>query len=569
MVLGSRGDLQPFLEIGKVLYSKYGHRVRIATHPRLADLVKQTNVLEFYSVGGDPAELVAYRLQDFRTRLKDFQRIRRMLSHIFRGFWEACIMPSNAEKDALPFVADAIIATPPCNAHIHCAQRLSIPLHLMFTNSRSPTVEIPHPMANGWTDHLQPNPRLWLAQGSLLNNLRTDSIGLPAIPQIFAASQFYRLCIPHTYLWATTLLSKPSDWGAEIDVVGFVASDASHYQAPKSLLDFLDAGETPVYIGFGSMVPPHSSGPGDLIVEAITRAKVRAIISKGWSNLDIPEDCRESIYIIDEVPHEWLFHHVSVVVHHGGPGTTAAGLKYGRPTVTIPFCGDQFFWGARIAEAGAGAGRSLPYKSLTAEDLVAAIQEALRPEAFARAAEIAKAMSGEWKGAEKAAESFHQRLSLNSRRCCDILEDRLAIFREKATGREISALAAYSLVSTGDIDRDGLVPVQQVEWIWPKLPFEGLFQATLGLRNFIWNLFTFLGRLVLGFGDSWSYEQKPPALEEYYVRNVRLQQGKADLEEAAKNEIVEVKSLEAQISVRWNTLLSHRTEHNLAGRMPQ
>lgn len=148
MVIGSRGDIQPFLKIGKNL-KEYGHRVRIATHPAFKDFVEKDSGLEFFSVGGDPAELMAFMVKNpgmiptMDTLKKgEVGRRREQMAEMFEGFWRACINATDDERDVrnlkmmghnAPFIADAIISNPPSFAHIHCAERLGIPLHLMFT----------------------------------------------------------------------------------------------------------------------------------------------------------------------------------------------------------------------------------------------------------------------------------------------------------------------------------------------------------------------------------------------------------------------------------------------------
>lgn len=164
MVIGSRGDIQPFLKIGRLLREVHGHRVRIATHPAFKEFVEKDSNLEFFSVGGDPAELMAFMVKNpglmpsaSTIKAGEIGRKRESMFEMFQGFWRACINATDDERDLSnrkmmgdkhPFVADAIIANPPSFAHIHCAERLGIPLHLMFTFPYSPTQQFPHPLAN-------------------------------------------------------------------------------------------------------------------------------------------------------------------------------------------------------------------------------------------------------------------------------------------------------------------------------------------------------------------------------------------------------------------------------------
>lgn len=162
-IVGSRGDVQPFVSLGKVLRNSYGHRVRLATHPTFRQLVEE-NGLEFFSIGGDPAELMAFMVKNpglmpgmDSLRSGDVGKRRKGMYEIVRGCWRSCIeagdgtgvevkddpadsrisfdsgISVSSRGSDKPFVADAIIANPPSFAHVHCAEKLGIPLHLMFT----------------------------------------------------------------------------------------------------------------------------------------------------------------------------------------------------------------------------------------------------------------------------------------------------------------------------------------------------------------------------------------------------------------------------------------------------
>lgn len=149
--MGSRGDVQPFLALGTEL-QRTGHRVRIATHNIFENFVAEAG-LEFYPIGGDPADLMSYMVKNpglipsmNSLQKGDVQKNRLMMAEILHGCWHSCLMPDPITN--APFVADAIIANPPSFAHVHCAQALGIPLHLMFTMPWTATRAFPHPLAN-------------------------------------------------------------------------------------------------------------------------------------------------------------------------------------------------------------------------------------------------------------------------------------------------------------------------------------------------------------------------------------------------------------------------------------
>jgi UDP:flavonoid glycosyltransferase YjiC (YdhE family) len=118
----------------------------------------------------------------------------------------------------------------------------------------------------------------------------------------------------------------------------------------------------------------------DLILQALARTHQRAIILSGWGGMH-KADWPDSVFVLDSVPFAWLFPRVAAVVHHGGAGTTAAGLRAGVPSVVIPFFADQPFWGRRVAELGVGPA-PIPRRKLTVERLAQAIESALSDQAM-------------------------------------------------------------------------------------------------------------------------------------------------------------------------------------------
>ncbi|EEU35053.1 uncharacterized protein NECHADRAFT_44809 [Fusarium vanettenii 77-13-4] len=461
-VVGSRGDVQPFIALGNEL-QRHGHRVRLATHDTFANFVRDSG-LEFYPIGGDPAELMAYMVKNpglipsmKSLKAGEIQKKRTMVQEMLEKLWHSCLRPDPSTGQ--PFVANAIIANPPSFAHIHCAQALGIPVHLMFTMPWSSTRAFPHPLAN--LKNAGSDPRLenyisysvvewltWQGLGDLINKWR-KSIDLEEVDMFDAPMLAQTLKIPFTYCWSPALVPKPSDWASHIDVCGFFFRDAPQYSPPEDLVRFLAAGPPPVYIGFGSIVLDNPEEMISIILEAVRVSNARAIISKGWSNLGGSES--GSIYWIGDCPHEWLFQHVAAVFHHGGAGTTACGLKNGMPTTIIPFFGDQPFWGQMVANAGAGP-NPIPHAELTVENLSEAIMYCLSPEASAAAASIAAKMASEM-GVRTAVQSFHRHLPLESI-SCDLIPSESAVWLYTTSKHSIklSNIAADILLSNKAID---------------------------------------------------------------------------------------------------------------------
>ena len=174
------------------------------------------------------------------------------------------------------------------------------------------------------------------------------------------------------------------------------------WQPPYELVDFLQAGKQPVYVGFGSISDPAQAvQTTELVIQALQRCGQRGILATGWKGMTKVEHLPEDIFILESAPHTWLFPRMAAVVHHGGAGTTAAGLRAGIPAVIVPFGNDQFAWGRRVYELGVGA-KPLPRKHLTAEKLSEAIQFALTDEVKRKASVLGEKIRRE-SGAEEAA----------------------------------------------------------------------------------------------------------------------------------------------------------------------
>ncbi|KAJ5923344.1 hypothetical protein N7454_008589 [Penicillium verhagenii] len=465
-IVGSRGDVQPFVALGCAL-QRHGHRIRIATHGVFADFIHSSG-LEFFPIGGNPADLMAYMVKN-PGLLPQMQTLREgeickkkiMIGEMLEGCWRSCI--ENDPYTQEPFVADAIIANPPSFAHVHCAQALSIPVHLMFTMPWSSTKSFPHPLSSLTADPEHKGLDCWVSYGvvewltwqglaDVINKWRA-SIDLGPIPTTEGPGLHEGLKIPFTYCWSPALVPKPRDWPAYVDVCGFFFRDPPEYDPSPELQEFLLLGSPPVYIGFGSIVVDDPQKLIGTVLEAVRASGARAVISKGWSNMDGGQD--ENIFYIGDCPHEWLFQHVAAVVHHGGAGTTACGLINGKPTAIVPFFGDQPFWGDMVANAGAGP-RPIPHESLTVHNLAKAIKFCLTPEAATAAQGLAAKMQAE-RGVDEAVKSFHRNLPLDRMRCM-IIPDQVAVWKYQKGKRSLnlSKLAVQTLIEYSRIDTESL-----------------------------------------------------------------------------------------------------------------
>ncbi|KXH29097.1 glycosyltransferase family 28 domain-containing protein [Colletotrichum simmondsii] len=514
-IVGSRGDVQPFIPIAQLLMKEpYGHRVRICTHPVFKDFV-ESNGVEFFSIGGDPEALMAYMVKNpgllpSRESVKagDIKQRRKEMAEIINGAWRSCIEAGDGMGERTTaatvlnaddlFVADAIIANPPSMAHIHCAEKLGIPLHMVFTMPWCPTQAFHHPLASmsygeadtsaaNYLSFIMMELLTWQGLGDLINKFRTQTLGLDHISPLWGCQLLPRLRVPYTFLWSESLIPKPADWDSHINITSFSFLPlADKYTPPADLTAFLEAGPPPIYIGFGSIVVDDPKALTQLIFKAVEQAGVRAIVSKGWGGVGGGDDVPDNVYLIGNCPHDWLFKRVSAVVHHGGAGTSAAGIACGRPTVVVPFFGDQPFWGQMIARAGAGPA-PVPFKEMTAETLAASITFALKPEVQVAVQQMAERIAEE-DGAGDTARDIQERLALDTMRC-DICPERLANWRHRKTGAHLSNFAVGCLVDKGYMKPHDFKLLKHKHWYVD----EGAEHPIIGLVAAVSGFFTNIG----------------------------------------------------------------------------
>jgi sterol 3beta-glucosyltransferase len=213
------------------------------------------------------------------------------------------------------------------------------------------------------------------------------------------------------YCYSPSLVPTPADWPPDTIATGFwLREDRSDPELLNPDLErFLAAGAPPIYIGFGSSVSPDPAQLGAMVSDAVRQAGIRAVIASGWGALRGVQSNSDTM-VIKSAPHRSLFPRVTAVVHHGGAGTTAAGLLGARPTIVCPFQGDQHFWGAAIHRAGAGP-QPMPVKKLTTNRLASAIQTAnADADMRTHAAELSDRIAQE-NGADRASEQIESTLA--------------------------------------------------------------------------------------------------------------------------------------------------------------
>ena len=193
--------------------------------------------------------------------------------------------------------------------------------------------------------------------------------------------------------WSPQVIPTSGDWPSHVYVTGyFFGEDNSTYQPPAELQEFLQAGDAPICISFGSMLNRDATKIDLIVRDALNQTGHRGLILSGWSNVNNASS--DQVLYLPAVPHQWLLPHCKMIIHHGGAGTTSAGLRAGIPNIVIPHTADQPFWGSVIHNIGVGP-KPIPVRKLSVEGLAFAISESNSPVLLERARSISEKLKGE------------------------------------------------------------------------------------------------------------------------------------------------------------------------------
>lgn len=363
LALGSRGDVQPYIALGLGL-QRAGLDISLAVPANFKTFVESYG-LPTITAQVDMQQMVARGRGGRKTKWEFFHALLNETLRLSEG------------ADLLIYAPAAIFSAP------HAAEKLNIPAiptalqPFLHPTADFPAVGMPALDWGGWYNRFTYTfleGFTWTFTKRMVNKWRAEKLGLP--PATNPMTRLREARVPTLYGISPSVLPKPAEWGEHVHVVGYwFLPPGADWQPPASLVDFLQQGKPPVYIGFGSMASRDPQQTAQIVLDAVKSAGVRAIIASGWGGLST-ENAPDNIFVIDAVPHEWLFPQVAAVVHHGGAGTTAAGLQAGVPTIIVPFKGDQPFWGKRVADLGAGP-QPIPRRSLTADNLADALRQAV------------------------------------------------------------------------------------------------------------------------------------------------------------------------------------------------
>jgi sterol 3beta-glucosyltransferase len=402
---GTRGDTQPYIALGLEL-KKAGQQVRVATHENYASFVTSFG-LDFYPIKGDVTQIASSdevgssKQADNPLKLIfSFKQLQSLVFDVQKDYFEACTG------------ADAIVYHPGPSIGYFIAQYLKIPSILAAPFPMTPTREYPALMfynsirlgrSYNLLTHKVFEQVMWFAASSPVKQFWKKEFGKPPADFGCPFGKQITPSAPTIVSCSNYVFPRPADWPEDVYNSGYWFLDEEAGWRPSSdLLDFLRAGKPPVYVGFGSMADAASADKTTrLVMDALQRSGQRGILATGWNGMSNIDHNPEEIFILESAPHSWLFPQMAAVVHHGGAGTTAAGLRAGIPSIVVPFSLDQFAWGRRVHELGVGP-KPIPRKQLTTEKLSTSIDFALTKPIQSTARELGAKIQSE-NGARSAA----------------------------------------------------------------------------------------------------------------------------------------------------------------------
>ncbi len=399
--IGTQGDVQPYIALAKGLRER-GYSVVLGASGDFRDMV-ESHGIEFHSLGSS--------IQSFLQQSRFENAMSQSL--IINGpslLRQGTQIVETAARHAWAMCqgADAIILNMNTSFGIDIAEALRVPAIMSALQPLNSTSEFPLCMYYVGSDLGPAFNKLTYTAVSVQqmyynlprNRLRRDLMGLDSRQMGGLFQNTDGSPLTTLYAYSGLISPRPRDWPKTAIVTGYwPLQDNSGWQPSAEFEAFLSRGEAPVYIGFGSM-PFGAARNTQILREAMRLWGGRAVVARGWGGID-PSDLPENVFAIGKAPHDRLFRYMSAVVHHGGAGTTAAGLYLGRPTFIVPQAVDQPYWGRRIYELGVGP-KPVRLRKLTPEVLAEALRDLTGNSSYRqRAAQLAEELGNE-DGVDKA-----------------------------------------------------------------------------------------------------------------------------------------------------------------------
>jgi UDP:flavonoid glycosyltransferase YjiC (YdhE family) len=372
---GTRGDIHPMLALAAAL-ERRGHDVVVCAPPNFRSDTESRG-LAFHAVGRDTRvylETEAAALHSGALAMTSageryfLRNLPAQIRDLVEGARDADLIVGAGSQLAAFSVAE----------HVGADYRMCFYDPAVMRSREQPPALLPWASMPRWLGRVT-----WYLLLAMMDlrvrpalNRERKILGLPPVTDVYE-----RMVGRRPLLAAEDLIAPPpGDAPPDLRVIGCLHPfDAA--PLPEKLEDFLAAGEPPVYIGFGSMTDPAPVASTKLVLDAVRRAGVRAVLSEGWAGLG-EGPLSSEVMVVGNVPHASLFQRVSTVIHHGGAGTTTTAARAGAPQIVVPHVLDQFHWARRVHMRGIGP-PPLSRRRLSAEPLAQAIRATVDSELLA------------------------------------------------------------------------------------------------------------------------------------------------------------------------------------------
>lgn len=405
--IGSMGDVRPYLVLGREL-KRRGHDITICAFKSFCKAALREN-LKFKPISGDVNTFMSDIMSPGANGVGYLRQVRKTMISIIEPFLHDLEEAADGTEAVIATFFGQVFRSIAELKHVPYIQTQYFP---MDKNPYTPIASTRGLHGGGmWNSATYQLGYLFISmlERHYLSDWR-EARGLP--PRRLMTQPDYVLdghAIPVLYAISPHVLPRPATWADNIYMTGPWLDDRlSGYSPSHELIKFIDSGEPPVYIGFGSMTGNGAAKALRAARDAVRSSGVRAILSVSGVKTDIKSE--RDLLVVGFIPHDWLFRRVRAVVHHGGAGTSLAGLEAGKPSLVVPFGGDQLFWGERIYELGVGP-KPIPRERLTATKLSRALKKLVSNPAYGEAArELGARLRGE-RGVTAAADIIEAELS--------------------------------------------------------------------------------------------------------------------------------------------------------------
>lgn len=407
LAIGSTGDVRPYILLGKELKNR-GHEITIAAFSPFRSAVENAGLM-FYALSGNAEEFLHNVMKPGTSAISYLPQLEKSFREVAPEFVQDMSDSCDGADAMVCCFFGSVFYSIAEKHHIPCIQTHYFP---MDPNGETP-ISAFRPQRMGKLVNAFTYKVGYLLIGTLEKRYLSDWRKANGVsdrkPRIGPDYRIGDHTVPVLYAMSPLVMPRPLEWDDHIHMTGFWFDDTPcTWQPPEDLTAFMEEGPRPVYIGFGSMNSGNMNKTLTIVLKAVRAAKLRAVINLGWSGQKLKST--KNVFFADYIPHDWLFPRVSAVVHHGGAGTTAAGLRYGKPTLVIPFGGDQPFWGNRVWSIGCGP-KPIPRDILNLNRLTKALLDLTgNPRYVTAAQEMSERLVLEH-GTQRAADMVEQEIS--------------------------------------------------------------------------------------------------------------------------------------------------------------